>query len=249
MSDDEGRRGRRRLDLPASSLDGNQPQRRRKRKHENATIATGTIDPNDATRTVVTFEPRKRPSLIDRPARKLAVKVGSSGSNSDSKSKNIWYHKTPGRSERTKATTRCVIARDSGHTKAVSSSYFCIHFAHGTCSNGYDCSYKHDIPRDDDEKQLELTKDIFGRDRHDTDRDDMGGIGSFSRHNATLYVNGIIMPSKEVGWSSYQQTIVKQFSEWGDIKSIRILPMKYASLILHTMSNVWCCKLIWCSLC
>ena len=33
--------------------------------------------------------------------------------------------------------------------------------------------------------------DIFGRERHADDRSDMGGIGSFSRENRTLYVGKV----------------------------------------------------------
>jgi hypothetical protein len=141
----------RRSGMPASALDGpmhnsngnnsGNNHRKKKRKFEAAEVAKGPIDPNDATRTVVNIE-RKQPPRVsapDRPARKLAVKVGSgsSGSGSDAKSKNIWYHKTPGQShQRQKATTRCVFARDAGKTKSTEAAYFCIHFAHGSCSYG-----------------------------------------------------------------------------------------------------------------
>ena len=42
-----------------------------------------------------------------------------------------------------------------------------------------------------DEASLEATKDIFGRDRHQTHRDDMSGAGSFELNTRTLYVGGL----------------------------------------------------------
>jgi hypothetical protein len=81
--------------------------------------------------------------------------------------------------------------------------------------SGPDCIFKHKIPDEGDERRLSNTKDIFGRDRFATDRDvrcpcpslvcvilpcavqDMGGVGSFTRENKTLYINGLMKP-KEV---------------------------------------------------
>jgi hypothetical protein len=48
---------------------------------------------------------------------------------------------------------------------------------------GGNCQFYHRIPNDSDEKRLGLSVDIFGRERHRTDRDDMGGVGSFERNN------------------------------------------------------------------
>jgi hypothetical protein len=40
-------------------------------------------------------------------------------------------------------------------------------------------------------QNLSATLDIFGRERFATDRDDMGGIGTFSRENRTLYIGRV----------------------------------------------------------
>src|SRR4051812_30063640 len=46
------------------------------------------------------------------------------------------------------AEGRCVIARDSGYTKAdrIPGSYFCLFFARGLCPHGNHCEYLHRLP-------------------------------------------------------------------------------------------------------
>ena len=103
------------------------------------------------------------------------------------------------------------------------------------------------MPTLEDEQKLDTTKDIFGRDRHGTDKEDMSGTGSFSRHNTTLWVAGIVRP-KEVnflfcmccacdrakwsycvcvvdkqGWEGYRRIIYRHFGAFGPIANIRIL--------------------------
>ena len=57
---------------------------------------------------------------------------------------NIWYNKYQGGDRQKftgveKATTRCVLLKDAGKTRARPHAYFCIHFARGCCSKGSDC--------------------------------------------------------------------------------------------------------------
>lgn len=46
---------------------------------------------------------------------------------------------------------------------------------------GSECSYLHCIPGDVFDARLDTAKDSFGRTRHGTDSDNMGGVGNFSR--------------------------------------------------------------------
>lgn len=135
---------------------------------------------------------------------------------------NIWYGKQLYKKEWDKgpAGTRCNVALDSGETKAKGQQFICIYFAQGRCEAGPDCHFYHRIPNANDEKMIDMTKDIFGRDRYKTDRDDMGGVGSFSRENKTLYVNGLVRPPG--GWESLYEIALKQWSEWGPVESIKI---------------------------
>lgn len=54
--------------------------------------------------------------------------------------------------------------------------------------------------------------DVFGRERHSDYRDDMGGVGSFTRQNRTLYV-GRIKENRNTA-----ETIERHFEEWGEIE-------------------------------
>ncbi len=81
-------------------------------------------------------------------------------------------------------SARCNIKRDAGRTKGDSNTgaYLCLYFARGQCHLGGECPFLHRRPSDADEVKLSLTHDVFGRERHLTDRDDMGGVGAYLAH-------------------------------------------------------------------
>lgn len=60
----------------------------------------------------------------------------------------------------------------------------------------------------------DTSKDCFAREKFSDYRDDMGGVGSFSRQNLTLYVGRI----KETGNGHETEAVVRRhFKDWGDI--------------------------------
>ncbi|CAG8768906.1 16223_t:CDS:2, partial [Cetraspora pellucida] len=60
----------------------------------------------------------------------------------------------------------------------------------------HECGFWHRIPTESD--PVDTTIDVFGRDKFNEYRDDMGGVGSFNRENRTLYVGYIhINPDME----------------------------------------------------
>jgi hypothetical protein len=146
---------------------------------------------------------------------------------------NIWYHKKAGRrargSSKVAAKTRCVGARDSGGTRGSDARAltFCLHFARGCCVRGHACHYLHRVPCAVDENELEARCDIFGRERHATDREDMGGVGSFTSDSRTLYVGGLAGGAKagvRGGASPLRDALSRQFGEWGRVESLRVFP-------------------------
>jgi hypothetical protein len=72
----------------------------------------------------------------------------------------------------------------------------------------------HSLP--DPERALpDSSKDCFARDKFSDYRDDMGGVGTFTRQNRTLYVGRI----KETGAGPETEEVVKRhFKEWGEIE-------------------------------
>ena len=107
---------------------------------------------------------------------------------------NIWYSKWQGEGKDfgkgvDQSKHRCIIERDAGRTRASSKMPFCIHFAHGTCSRGPNCTFLHRLPLNED--RVETTLDCFGRDKFRNNRDDMGGVGSFENRVRTLYVGNV----------------------------------------------------------
>jgi len=176
---------------------------------------------------------------LTKPARRQ-VKKGSSVIRKEftdhSSDYNIWYHKKLGdrfdTEERVKAATRCIVTRDSGYTKADKTNrdtYFCIYFARGHCVNGAECVYYHRIPTIDDELRLDLTHDIFGRERHRSYRDDMGGVGSFSRDNKTLYISGLKRAP------NLEDNVIQHFVEWGELSYVKVVWDKAVAFVRYKL--------------
>lgn len=173
---------------------------------------------------------------MKRPARKQ-IKEFKHYTPVNSGDYNIWYHRYSGyeyrETRRDRGTlTRCIIERDAGKTRADKSAPLCIHFALGNCAKGHECMYRHTLPTDYDEKRVGITHDVFGRERFKTDRDDMGGVGSFSRENRTLYIGGL---KPEIPVRTYEQIMRKHFGEWGDLEYVRVLPVRGIGFVRYRL--------------
>merc|ERR1712137_720384 len=153
---------------------------------------------------------------------------------------NIWYHKRLGDppAKRTEVSTgRLDPVRDIGLTKADTlpgKHYLCVYFARGKCVHGHNCLYYHRLPVPDDEKVLPITHDIFGRERHQTDRDDMGGVGNFNRDNRTLYVGGL----KSVPGVNLEKALYEQFSVYGEIEYVRVIISRMIAFVRFKLRTV-----------
>ena len=142
---------------------------------------------------------------LQRPARRQADMDPSRLQRAEGANEyNIWWGRFIGDSwkggmGREPAPTRCHPERDAGWTKATLTSLteraaFCIHFARGGCAKGSECTYHHRIPTAEDDGALDSSRDVFGRERHASHRDDMGGVGSMMSNCRTLYVGGLKRP-------------------------------------------------------
>jgi hypothetical protein len=146
---------------------------------------------------------------------------------------NIWYNKWSGGDRedkylsQTAAQGRCVVARDSGYTKAdkLAGSYFCLYFARGLCPKGVDCEYLHRLPTVTD--IFPSNVDCFGRDKFSDYRDDMGGVGSFTRQNRTLYIGRIHVTD------DIEEIVARHFQEWGQIERTRVLTARGVGFVTY----------------
>ncbi|ORX93014.1 RNA binding protein [Clohesyomyces aquaticus] len=146
---------------------------------------------------------------------------------------NIWYNKWSGGDRedpylfQKAAAGRCVIARDSGYTKAdqTAGSYFCLFFARGLCPKGVECEYLHRLPGTTD--IFPSNVDCFGRDKMADYRDDMGGVGSFQRQNRTLYVGRIHVTD------DIEEIVARHFQEWGQVERIRCLVARGVAFVTY----------------
>eukprot|EP00644_Phytophthora_capsici_P010906 jgi/Phyca11/14776/fgenesh1_pg.PHYCAscaffold_9_\ len=135
---------------------------------------------------------------------------------------NIWYDKYVGdhwNDSRGKeaAATRCVLELDAGKTKADVVS---------KANRGAECSYYHRLPSAADETRVGMMHDCFGRERHATDRDDMDGVGNFTRNSRTLYVGGLKSTNGTEALKQQEDALWKQFGEWGEVENINVIHRK-----------------------
>lgn len=123
-----------------------------------------------------------------------------------------------------------VISTDAGYTRGDggNNAYCCLFFARGCCPYGSvpssllppfptnlahssECTFLHRLPPN--QSALPNTSlDVFGREKHADYRDDMGGVGSFTRQNRTLYI-GRIKEGRNTA-----ETIERHFEEFGEIE-------------------------------
>lgn len=145
---------------------------------------------------------------------------------------NIWYGRFLGdhwtvENGKDAATDRCHLETDAGYTKADTNTknkgkkYFCLHFAHGACAKGKDCTFYHRIPTPEDDARIEELVDCFGRQRHAKHRDDMSGVGSFMKPCRTLFVGGLLKEKYE--GTRLQEVLHEHFSEWGEVENVNIV--------------------------
>ena len=171
---------------------------------------------------------------LQRPARKQKDYVDPKAYHTEGANEyNIWYDRYLGdssdKSSRDPAPSRCVLSSDAGCTKADTGSHhqkragvFCIHFAHGMCSRGADCTFYHRIPTPQDNATFNSLHDCFGRQRHSKNKDDMSGVGSFMKPSRTLFI-GNLQKSSYSSPKELEEAVWKHFAEWGELESVNVI--------------------------
>lgn len=98
------------------------------------------------------------------------------------------------------------------------------------------CRFYHRIPQEED---LEVAyednlRDVFGRARHATHKEDNTGIGSFNKECRTLLVTDIQIPTDSL---TPQRDIVisiyENFSPWGEVEDIHFNSNKCIAFIKY----------------
>ena len=72
-------------------------------------------------------------------------------------------------------------------------------FARGSCANGVNCRFYHRIPSIEDCQAVDQSKDLFGRARFSTFREDMKGVGTFAKETRAIYVSDFKLPNTDNG--------------------------------------------------
>lgn len=179
---------------------------------------------------------------LERPARKQIDKpfIKDYAYQQGDDEYNFWYDKylndKPVR-DRAPASTRCDLELDVGYTKAdimePETAYWCLHFVRGCCSEGANCRFFHRLPTVEECRRIAHTKDIFGRTRHATHRDDMGGIGCFQKECRTLCVCDVKIPPGSEPVEQVNEMLWRHFSLWGRVEDITFIPSKCLAFIKY----------------
>ena len=163
---------------------------------------------------------RKRPAPAQRarPAGPSAADVSQAAAAGEY---NIWHHKPSKRDRgqaKVPASTKCDPARDAGRTRGNTdpTAYICQYFAKGCCTNGAECALLHRVPDDEDIAKQDVAHDVFGRERHASNRSDMSGVGSFSKEQRTLYVGRLVDRPR------LQELAREMFGQYGRLESLRV---------------------------
>ncbi|KAI1612177.1 hypothetical protein EDD36DRAFT_420028 [Exophiala viscosa] len=223
-----------------TTLTPSSPSRKRSASPDvepNADSTSGALTTTN-NETSLSEPPAKKTKLIRRKRRPARPQVDPSTITSEPPPQtgtifNIWYNKWSGGDRedaylsKTAAPSRCNIRNDSGWTAAdkTPGSYFCLFFARGLCPKGHECQYLHRLPTIYDVFNPNI--DCFGRDKHSDYRDDMGGVGSFTRQNRTLYVGRIHVTD------DIEEIVARHFQEWGEIERTRVLTGRGVAFITY----------------
>jgi hypothetical protein len=70
--------------------------------------------------------------------------------------------------------------------------------------------------------------DCFGRDKFSDYRDDMGGVGSFTRQNRTIYIGRIHVTD------DIEEIVARHFAEWGQVERTRVLNTRGVAFVTYT---------------
>jgi hypothetical protein len=182
---------------------------------------------------------------LTRPARKQKEYVDPKKYHLEGAQEyNIWYGRYVGdlsdKMDKEPAADRCKLETDAGYTRAdqinakssTSSDssnkknshkrYFCLHFAHGVCAKGHECTYYHRIPLPEDDARTDELFDCFGRQRHAKHKDDMSGTGSFMKPCRTLFV-GNLLKSKYDTPQALEDAIWRHFGEFGELECVNVI--------------------------
>ena len=74
-----------------------------------------------------------------------------------------------------------------------------------------------------------MTRDIFGRERHRSYREDMGGVGSFMKDNRCLYIANIKRAS------NLEDIITRHFAEWGELETVKVVFDKAIAYVKYSL--------------
>lgn len=123
-----------------------------------------------------------------------------------------------------------------------------MYFARGACTEGTNCRFYHRVPQDEDVELAEKDnlRDVFGRARHATHKDNNQGIGSFNKECRTILVSRIKLDPEatqgkaqamlQSGMSTKEvvRLVYEHFCAWGEIEDIHFNTARFQAYIKYS---------------
>lgn len=143
--------------------------------------------------------------------------------------------------EKAPSLYKCNPEIDTGYTKAdkfnkQGASWFCVYFARGACTEGVNCKFYHRVPQEEDLERAneDNLRDVFGRARHATFKEDFTGVGSFNKECRTLLITDIALPTDSLTpIRDMVRIIYEYFSPWGEIEDIHFNSQKCIAYVKY----------------
>lgn len=178
---------------------------------------------------------------MQRPARRQVTESKKNAAYEEGNyDYNVWYDKfltdRNAQQEKAPSLTKLRSEIDTGFTKAdhfekKAGTYFCVYFARGACTEGVNCRFYHRVPQEEDlaRGSDDNLRDIFGRARHASHKDNLQGIGSFSKECRTLMVSRIKLDpsqdrfkgtSTQISTKETVRLLYENFAPWGEVEDI-----------------------------
>eukprot|EP00930_Biecheleria_cincta_P069546 TRINITY_DN57276_c0_g1_i1.p1 TRINITY_DN57276_c0_g1~~TRINITY_DN57276_c0_g1_i1.p1 ORF type:complete len:731 (-),score=108.51 TRINITY_DN57276_c0_g1_i1:219-2372(-) len=155
---------------------------------------------------------------------------------------NVWHGRyvseryDPRDKDRGGSGYSCDPQLDSGWTQAdqpaSGAQGFCLFYARGFCEFGHKCNYFHHVPTLFDICSCDNSRDIFGRLRYSSHRDDMSGVGTFNSDSRSLFVGDLRFDRAQPdSVMDVRNEIMDRFEQWGEVEDVYVLPAKAIAFV------------------
>jgi hypothetical protein len=95
------------------------------------------------------------------------------------------------------------------------------------------CGYLHRLPSLEECESIDNSRDIFGRKRFSTVKNNQAGVGCFNNDTRVLYIQDFKNKRDESSLSALYESMFRHFSMWALLEDITIVPQKSIAFVKY----------------